>query len=62
MNCDSAIIKKNMLKKNLNSLYSTVGTNVNTLYFWLLSLLLRKVPGSVVPLSSILRLYIWSAM
>lgn len=62
MNCDSAMIKKNMLKKNLNSLYSTVGMNVNTLYFWLLSLLLRKVPGSVVPLSSILRLYIWSAM
>lgn len=50
------MIRKNRLKKNLNSLYSTVGMNVNTLYFWLFNLFDRKLPGEVVPLSSILRL------
>lgn len=58
MNCESAMIKKKRLKKNLNSLYSTVGTNVKMLYFWLFSLLDRKLPGNVVPLSSILRLWV----
>lgn len=56
MNCDSAITRKNMFPKNLNSLKSTVGMNEKTLYFWLFSLFVAKVSGRVVPLSSILRL------
>lgn len=50
------MMRKNMLKKNLNSLYKIVGTNERMLYFWLFSLLDRKLVGSVVPLSSSLRL------
>ena len=56
MNCDSAITRKNMFPKNLNSLKSTVGMNVRTLYFWLFSLFVANVSGRVAPLSSILRL------
>lgn len=33
INCEKAVIKKNKLKKNLNSLYRTTGKNVINEYF-----------------------------
>lgn len=45
--------RKNMLKKYLNWFQSTTGKKVRRLYFVLLSLLLGKFAGDVVPLRSI---------
>jgi hypothetical protein len=47
--------RKNMLKKYLNWFQSTTGKKVNRLYFVLLSLLLGKLAGDVVPHRSITR-------
>lgn len=47
MNWERVKIKKNKLKKYLNWLNSTKGMKVAKLYFWLFSLLLGKVVGSV---------------
>ena len=54
-NYDRAIIKKNKLKKNLNSLKRTRGRNDIGLYFMLLSLFDINEAGDVLPLIQMVR-------
>lgn len=49
-NWEIAITRKNKLKKNLNWLMRTTGIKVMIEYFWLQSLLLQNLLGSVFPL------------
>ena len=51
------MMRKNMLKKNLNSLYSTLNRKLKTLYFWLFNLFEQKCAGMVVPCTFNLRFY-----